>query len=188
MAFTSPESDLDSSLDGQLINFISLKKDFLLPNTPWDQSGPLSSMAAPATNSHIFSNQDISLSTLIPNPSASHHHHHQGMLDFLIGGSHFSSERSTISDSSNKFFEGLWQKKKMVNPNPNPNPPHPPPPPRYGRFLNRWFTFFLREGLWQKHMALDSSHLNEGRGMGASKNWNIPSLGPYHWFPSLINH
>ena len=100
------------------------------------------------------------------------HHHHQGNLDFLIGGSHFSSERSTISDSSNKFFEGLWQKKKMVNP--NPNPPHPPLPPRYGR----WFTFFLREGLWQKHMALDSSHLNERRDMCAAKNWNIPSLGP----------
>ena len=87
------------------------------------------------------------------------------------------------------FEQVFWRaltKKKMVNP--NPNPPHPPPPPRYGRFLNRWFTFFLREGLWQKHMALDSSHLNEGRSMGASKNWNIPSLGPYHWFPSLIHH
>ena len=63
-------------------------------------------MAAPATNSHIFSNQDISLSTLIPKVIDP-----QGNLDFLIGGSHFSSERSTISDSSNKFFEGLWQKK-----------------------------------------------------------------------------
>ena len=44
---------------------------------------------------------------LPPPPHHHHHHHHQGMLDFLIGGSHFSSERSTISDSSNKFFEGL---------------------------------------------------------------------------------
>ena len=42
------------------------------------------------------------------------HHQHQGNLDFLIGGSHFSSERSTISDSSNKFFEGLWQKKRWL--------------------------------------------------------------------------
>ena len=49
-----------------------------------------------------------------PQPPHPHHHHHQGMLVFLIGGSHFSSERSTISDSSNKFFEGLWQKKRWL--------------------------------------------------------------------------
>ena len=151
MAFTLPESDLDSSMD------------HLIPS-PWEGTSRYSSL--PETNQglypawlpllqipDIFSNQDISLSTL------THHHHHQGMVGFLIGGSHFSSESSTISVSSNKFFEGLWQKKKMAIP--NPYPPHPPPP-RYGRFLKRWFKFFLREGLWQKHTALASSHLNEG--------------------------
>ena len=122
-----------------------------------------------------------------PQPPPLPHHHHQGNLDFLIGGSHYFFLREV--DNIWLFEQVFWRaltKKKMVNP--NPNPPHPPPPPRYGRFLNRWFTFFLREGLWQKHMALDSSHLNERRGMCAGKNWNIPSLGPYHWFPSLINH
>ena len=188
MAFTSPESDLDSFLDGQLISS-AWKGTSCYPTLPETNQGlypawlPLLQIliSFPIRTFHFL----LSSPTPPPPPPPSHHHH-QGMLDFLIGGSHFSSERSTISDSSNKFLEGLWQKKRWLTL--TLTLPTHPPPPRYGRFLNRWFTFFLREGLWQKHMALDSSHLNEGRGMGASKNWNIPSLGPYHWFPSLIHH
>ena len=129
MAFTSPESDLDSSLDGQLIS------------SPWEGTSHYPSL--PETNQVLYPAWLPLLQILISFPIRTFH--------FLLSS---------------------------PSPTPNPNPPHPPPPPRYGRFLNRWFTFFLREGLWQKHMALDSNHLNERRGMCAGENWNIPSLGP----------
>ena len=115
MAFTSPESDLDSSLDGQLIS------------SPWEGTSCYPTL--PETNQGLYPawlpllqllisfpirTFHFLLSSPTPPPPPPPHHHHQGMLDFLIGGSHFSSERSTISDSSNKFFEGLWQKKRWL--------------------------------------------------------------------------
>lgn len=170
MAFTSPESDLDSSLDGQLIS------------SPWEGTSCYPTL--PETNQGLYPAWLLLLQILISFPIRTFH--------FLLSSPTpppppppppryvgFFNRRFTFFlrevDNIWLFEQVFWRaltKKKMVNP--NPNPPHPPPPPRYGR----WFTFFLREGLWQKHMALDSSHLNERRDMCAAKNWNIPSLGP----------
>lgn len=170
MAFTSPESDLDSSLDGQLIS------------SPWEGTSHYPSL--PETNQVLYPAWLPLLQILISFPIRTFH--------FLLSSPTpppppppppryvgFFNRRFTFFlrevDNIWLFEQVFWRaltKKKMVNP--NPNPPYPPPPPRYGR----WFTFFLREGLWQKHMALDSSHLNERRDMCAAKNWNIPSLGP----------
>ena len=129
-------------------DFIPLRRDFPLLLAPWDQSRPLLQIP------DIFSNQDISLSTLTPPPPPPLPPPPPPRYGRFFNRwfTFFLRELDNIWLFKQVFRRALT-KKKMVNP--NPNPPHPPPP-RYGRFLNRWFKFFLREGLWQKHMALDN--------------------------------
>ena len=186
MAFTSPESDLDSFLDGQLISS-AWKGTSCYPTLPETNQGlypawlPLLQIliSFPIRTFHFLLWSPTPPPPTPPSPPPPPPPRYVGFFNRRF--TFFLREVDKIWLLEQVFWRALT-KKKMVNP--NPNPPHPPPPPRYGR----WFTFFLREGLWQKHMALDSSHLNERRDMCAAKNWNIPSLGPYHWFPSLINH
>lgn len=94
MAFTLPESDLDSSLD----HLISSPREGTsrYSSFPETNQGLYPAWLPLLQIPDIFSNQDISLSTL-------------------------------------------------TLPHPTPPPLPPPPPPRYGRFLNRWFTF---QNIW----------------------------------------
>lgn len=96
MAFTLPESDLDSSLD----HLISSPREGTsrYSSFPETNQGLYPAWLPLLQIPDIFSNQDISLSTLTlphPPPPPYHHHHHQGMVGFLTGGSNFPSEKGS---------------------------------------------------------------------------------------------
>ena len=171
MAFTSPESDLDSSLDGQLIS------------SPWEGTSCYPTL--PETNQGLYPAWLLLLQILISFPIRTFH--------FLLSSptppppppppryarffnrwlSFFLREVDNIWLFEQVFWRALTKKRWLTLTLTLTLPTH-----HHHRGMVGSLHFFLREGLWQKHMALDSNHLNERRDMCAAKNWNIPSLGP----------